>query len=133
MLSSIDYEGNVRNRRTRLKVVPNHALYQAKLRPEYAACCLPRILFSRIWRAVAAATCDWRPRQSLFLFRGQRSTPNSARAFFPLRIRLRFAGPRNQLPDRVRAARPRNISNPDAKNRARLRWRRDASQTTPSV
>jgi len=25
-----------------LPLVPNHALYQAKLRPEYAACCLPR-------------------------------------------------------------------------------------------
>ena len=76
---------------------------------------------------------DWRPRQSLFLFRFQRSTPNSARAVFPLRPGLRFAGPHNQLLDRVRSARPRNISNPDAKNRARSRWRRDASQTTPSV
>jgi hypothetical protein len=35
-------------------VVPNHALYQAKLRPEYAACCLPRILFSRTWGAHGA-------------------------------------------------------------------------------
>src|SRR5512133_839524 len=95
---------------------PNHALYQAKLRPEYAACCLPRILFARIWGAVAAACCDWRPRQSLFLLRGQRSTPNLARGVFPLRTRLRFAGSHNQLLDRVRAAQRRNISNQDAKN-----------------
>src|SRR4029453_5560535 len=50
-------------------------------------------------------------------------TPDSARAVFPLRIRLRLAGPRNQLLDRVRSVRPRNISNPGAKNTARSRWR----------
>src|SRR6476660_10637159 len=60
-------------------------------------------------------------------------TPNLARVVFPLRVRLRFAGLRNQLLDRVRSALRRNISNRDAKNRVRSRWRRDASQTTPSV
>jgi hypothetical protein len=79
------------------------------------------------------ACCDWRPRQSLFLFHVQCSSPNSARAVFPPRVGVRLAGSRNRLPDRVRSARSRNISNPDAKNRARSRWRRDASQTTPSV
>src|SRR6476660_3358759 len=61
------------------------------------------------------------------------STPNSARAVFPLRVRLRFAGSHNQLLDRVQSARPRNISILDAKNRARSRSRPDALQTTPSV
>src|SRR5262249_45473158 len=61
------------------------------------------------------------------------STPNSMRAASRLLGWLRFAGSRNQLLDRVRSARPRNISNPDAKNITRSRWRRDASQTTPLV
>src|SRR6476619_6404652 len=60
-------------------------------------------------------------------------TPNLVRVVFPLRVWLRFAGSHNQLLDRVRSVRPRSISNRDAKNRGRSRWRRDASQTTPSV
>ena len=98
-------------------VVPNHALYQAKLRPELSGIITTIRLVVHL--AVDRSVTAW--------------TPNSARAVFPLRLRLRLAGSRNQLLDRVRSVRHRNISNPDAKNRVRSRWSRDASQTTPSV
>src|SRR5262245_1335352 len=61
------------------------------------------------------------------------STPNSARAFFPLQRWVLLAASRNQLPDRARSDRPRNTSNRDAKNRVHSHWLRDASRTTPSI
>ena len=63
----------------------------------------------------------------------QRSIPNSARAVFRLRPLVHLAGSRNPSPGRDRSGRLRNILPPDAKNKARLRWRRDASQTIPLV
>jgi len=82
-------------------------------------------------RGLRAATGGLANRSSCFV--SNVLTPNSARAVFPPRTRLRFAGSRNQPLDRVRSARPRNISNRDAKNRGRLRWSRDALHMIPSV
>src|SRR6266540_6487828 len=59
--------------------------------------------------------------------------PNSARVAFQPQEPIRHVGSRNPRPDRARSGRPRNILRSDAKNKARSRSRRDASQMIPLV
>jgi hypothetical protein len=61
------------------------------------------------------------------------SNPNSAPAAFPRQRPIRLGGSRNPLPGHARFAQPQNILPRGAKNKGRLRWHQDASQTIQSV